>query len=79
MSFLSNFGVTGILYSFRLVQEGEEGKEIPELLRLEFLETFSLNNSAFFKQRRYSRCFVLDFVDTASTVRNFLRGAKLLS
>ena len=46
MTFLSNLRVTGILYSFRLVQEGEEGKEIPESSRLVFLEKFSVNNFA---------------------------------
>ena len=43
MAFLSNLEVTGILFSVILVKEGEEGKEIPESLRLEFLETFSVN------------------------------------
>ena len=46
MTFLSNLRVKGILYSFRLVQEGEEGKEIPESSRLVFLEKFSVNNFA---------------------------------
>ena len=46
MTFLSNWRVTGLLYSFRLVQEGEEGKEIPESSRLVFLEKFSVNNFA---------------------------------
>ena len=46
MTFLSSLGVMGILCSFRLVQKGEEGKEILESLRLEFLAKFSLNNFA---------------------------------
>ena len=37
-------GVTEILCSFKLVLEGKTGKEIPESLRLEFLEKFSANN-----------------------------------
>ena len=36
-----------ISYSFRLVLEGKTGKEIPESSRLELLETFFANNSAF--------------------------------
>ena len=46
MTFLSIFGVTEILFSFRLVLEGKIGKEIPELSRLEFLEKFVANNFA---------------------------------
>ena len=37
-------GVMEILCSFILVLEGKAGKEIPESLRLEFLEKFSANN-----------------------------------
>ena len=70
-------GVTGILCSFRLVQEGEEGREIPESLRVEFLEKFSVNSFALSDAKDI--CFVLDFVETACTVRNFLSGAKLIS
>ena len=44
MTFLTILGVTEILCSFRLVLEGETGKEIPESLKLEFLEKFSANN-----------------------------------
>ena len=33
-----------ILCSFKVVLEGKTGKEIPEPLRLEFLEKFSANN-----------------------------------
>ena len=44
MTFLTILGVTEILRSFKLVLEGEAGKEIPELSRLEFLEKFSANN-----------------------------------
>ena len=40
------FGITEILYSFRLVLEGKTGKEIPESSRLEFLEKFLANNFA---------------------------------
>ena len=36
--------VTEIRCSFRLVLEWKTGKEIPESLRLEFLEKFSANN-----------------------------------
>ena len=43
MNFLSNLGVTGILCSFWLVQEGEKGKERLESSRL---EKFSANNFA---------------------------------
>ena len=46
MTFLSNLGVIGILCSLGLVQEGEEGKEIPKSLRLELLEKFPENNFA---------------------------------
>ena len=47
MTFLTTFGVTEILYSFRLVLEGKTGEEIPELSRLElFLKQFSANNFA---------------------------------
>ena len=44
MTFLSIFGVTEILCSFRLLLEGKTGKEIPESSRLKFLEKFSANN-----------------------------------
>ena len=43
MTFSTNLGVTEILCSFRLVLEGEIGKEIPESLKLEFLEKFLAN------------------------------------
>ena len=46
MTFLTILGVTEILCSFRLVLEGETGKEIPESSRLEFKEKFSANNFA---------------------------------
>ena len=46
MTFLTIFGVTEILCSFKLVLEGKSGKEIPESSRLEFLEKFSANNFA---------------------------------
>ena len=46
MTFLTILGVTEILCSFRLVIEGETGKEITESSRLEFLGKFSANNFA---------------------------------
>ena len=46
MTFLTILGVTEILCSFKLVLEGKTGKEIPESLRLEFLEKFSANTFA---------------------------------
>ena len=46
MTFLTIFGVTEILCSFKLVLEGKTDKEIPESSRLEFLEKFSSNNFA---------------------------------
>ena len=46
MIFLAILVITEILCSFRLVQEGKTGKEIPESSRLEFLEKFSANNLA---------------------------------
>ena len=44
VTLLTILGFTEILYSFRLVVERKTGKEIPESLRLEFLEKFSANN-----------------------------------
>ena len=46
MTFLTIFGITDILCSFRLVLEGKTGKETPESSRLEFLEKFSANDVA---------------------------------
>ena len=46
MTFLTISEVTEILCSFKLVLERETRKEIPESLRLEFLEKFSANNLA---------------------------------
>ena len=46
MTFLTILGVTEILCNFKLVLEGETGKEIPESSRLEFLEKFPANNFA---------------------------------
>ena len=43
MTFLTILRVMEILCSFRLVLEGKTGKEIPESLRLEFLEKFLSN------------------------------------
>ena len=45
MTFLTILGITEILCSFRLVLDVKTGKEIPELSRLEFLETFSANHA----------------------------------
>ena len=45
MTFLTIFGVTEILCSFKLVLEGKTGKEIPESSRLELLEKL-VNNFA---------------------------------
>ena len=46
MTFLTVLGVTEILCSFKLVLEGQTGKEIPESSWLEFLEKVSANNFA---------------------------------
>ena len=46
MTFLTIFGVTEKLCSLKLVLEGKTGKEIPESLRIEFLEKFSAKNFA---------------------------------
>ena len=46
MTFLTILGVTEILCSLRLVQEGKTGKETPESSRLEFVEKFLENNFA---------------------------------
>ena len=43
MTFFTIWGVTEILCSFKFILEGKIGKEIPELLRLEFLEKFLVN------------------------------------
>ena len=40
MAFLTILGITEILCGFRLVLGGKPGKDIPESLRLEFLEKF---------------------------------------
>ena len=46
MTFLTIFGVTETLCSFKLVLERKTGKEILESSRLEFLEKFSTHNFA---------------------------------
>ena len=46
MTFLTILVYTEILCSFKLVLEGQAGKEIPESSRLEVLEKFSANNFA---------------------------------
>ena len=43
MTFLITLGVSGILCSSRLVLGGKTGKEIPDSVRLEFLEKISVN------------------------------------
>ena len=45
-TFLTILGVTEILFSLKLVLEGETGKEISESSRLDFIEKFSANNFA---------------------------------
>ena len=62
MTFLTNFGVTEILCSFKLILEWKEGKERPESLRLEFLEKFLPNN------------FTLSDAEH-NTLRSFNRGS----
>ena len=47
MTFLTTLEITEILCSFKLVLEGQTGKEIPESSRLEFLEKFAANNFDF--------------------------------
>ena len=44
MTFVTIFGVMGILRSFRLVLEAKTGKEIPESSRSKLLEKFLVNN-----------------------------------
>ena len=46
MTFVTILGVIETLCSFRLVIEGKSVKDIPEPLRLEFIETFSAKNFA---------------------------------
>ena len=46
MIFLTIFGFTEILWSFRFVLEGKTSKEIPKSSRLTFLEKFLGNNFA---------------------------------
>ena len=46
MTFLTIFGVTEILCSFKLVIGRKTGKEMPESSKLKFLEEFSANNFA---------------------------------
>ena len=86
MTFLTIFGVTEILCSFKLVLEGETGKEIPESLKLEFLEKFSANNIAFSdaednnsgslnRGRGYSR---LTFVENTNGNSSKVTRAKFL-
>ena len=89
MAFLPILGVIEILCSFRLVLEGETGKDIPESSRLEFLEKFSANN--FFircrrqhlwavEQRRYRRfTFVENTWEFARVPRTKFLGSNGLS
>ena len=75
MVFLTILGVTEILCSFKLVPERKTGKEMPESLMLEFLETFSGSNldlsgahdntSGPLNRRRYSR-----FTFVENSIRN---------
>ena len=44
MTFFTILGVMEILCSFRLVLEGQAGKEMPESSRLNFLEKCLANN-----------------------------------
>ena len=44
MTFLTIFGVTEILCSFKLVLDGKAGKGIPDSSRIAFLEKFLANN-----------------------------------
>ena len=44
--FLTILGVTEILCSFKLVLEGNTGKELPQSSRLKFLKKFLVNNFA---------------------------------
>ena len=44
MALLTILGVTKKLYSYRLILERKIGKEVPQSLRLEFLEKFLGNN-----------------------------------
>ena len=46
ITFLTNMEVIGTLRSSRLVLEWKAGNELPGLSRLEFSETFSVNNFA---------------------------------
>ena len=46
MTFLTIFGLTEILCTFKLVLQGKTGKEIPESSKLEVLEKFSPINFA---------------------------------
>ena len=45
-TFLTILGVTEILCSFKLVLEGNTGKELPQSSRLKFLKKFLVNNFA---------------------------------
>ena len=69
MTFLINLGVERILYSFRLVQEGRAGKEIPKSSRFEFLEKISEN---YFLLQARTNC-VLD-ADSVHLVAQNFRG-----
>ena len=52
---LTNFGVTEISCSLRLVLEGKTGTEIPESSRLEFPEKILANNFALSDDRKTRR------------------------
>ena len=78
-------GVTEILFSFRLVQEGKIGEEMPESSRLEFLEKFSVNNFLYqmqnnlwtIEERKYSRFTFLE--NTIGNLLEVLRAKFLES
>ena len=74
MTFLTTFGVTEILCSFRLVTEGKTGRKIPESSKLEFWEKFLANNLALWDaeenaSRPFNRGGTSDLAKTLLTIR----------
>ena len=57
--FFNHLRITEILCSFRLVLEGKVGKEIPESLKLEFLERF-LGNNFVLLDAEYNSCWPMN-------------------
>ena len=55
MTFLTNLGVIGILWCFRLILEGKAGKEKFESSILDFLEKVSANKRQKQKQKLYQK------------------------